>query len=209
MYMKAILFLASSVIALAGPITYTFTGSVTGTLGSTTFSNAALTATLLGDTTNALPDGGGGFVNDIGAGLASISIAGVGSGTFTDLMYAFSCPPCSGFIELQAQIGGKGALTFTDPAFLAYDLTTAIGPIHSAGPTPAFFLPWSDATSFGTFNITSIQSPTFQATLGAGVPEPGTLVLVSAALLLLGITRRRLHLRDLLVVPHGVKRRVN
>ena len=207
--MKTLLFLASSAIALAGPITYTFTGSVTGTLGSTTFTDAALTATLLGDTTNALPDGGGGFYNNIGAGLASISIAGVGSGTFIDLMYVFSCPPCSGFIELQQQNVGPGALTFTDPAFLAYDLTTAIGPIQSAGPTPAFFLPWSDTTSFGTFNITSIQSPTFQATLGAGVPEPGTLVLVSAALLLLGITRRRLHLCNLLIVAHGVKRDVN
>jgi len=182
--MKISLFLASSAIMLASPITYTFTGIVSGTLGSTPFEGQALTAILLGDTANAAPDGGGGFVNNIAAGQASISIAGVGSGTFTDLMYVFSCPPCSGFIELQGQSAGTGALTFTDPAFLAYDLTTAIGPVNSSGPTPASFLPWSNTTSFGTFNITSIDSPTFQATLsGASVPEPGTFALVSLALL--------------------------
>jgi hypothetical protein len=205
--MKILAFLASSAILLAGPITYTFTGSVTGTLGTTTFTGAALTATLIGDTANVFPDGGGGYVNDIGAGLALLSIAGVGTGTITDPMYVFSCPSCSGFIELQSQVG-TGALTFTDPAFLAYDLTTAIGPIDSATPTPAFFLPWSNATSFGTFNITSIDNPTFQAALGSSVPEPGTFVLVSLAALL-GITCRRLHLGDLLIMTFRVQRRVN
>jgi PEP-CTERM motif len=183
--MKLLLFLTSSIVALAGPITYTFTATVTGTLGTTPFTNASLIAVAIGDTANAGPDGGGGFINDIGAGLATISISGVGSGTFTDLMYVFSCPGCGPVIELQEQSTAIGGFDFTSAGLGSnYDLTTAIGPVSSTDPVAPNFLPWSVATSFGTFNITSIDNPTFQATLGgASVPEPGTFLLLSLGLL--------------------------
>src|ERR1035441_859137 len=61
--------------------TFQFTGS--GTLGATTFTNAAITITTIGNTSKRQPNGGGYVGSSIVNDSASISISGIGAVQFT------------------------------------------------------------------------------------------------------------------------------
>src|SRR5689334_278786 len=72
---------AGSFSAAAVPITYTEEFTASGSLGGTAFSDADVTITLVGDTTNVFDDSGV-FRNTTGS--PTINISGVGTATFTD-----------------------------------------------------------------------------------------------------------------------------
>jgi hypothetical protein len=171
--------------AVAGTITYTESAVVSGSVGSTTFTDALITLSLVGDTAN-VTGGSGFFTNSVGT--FTFNIAGVGSGSFTDAMIVFVnqlfVPPAAGFGD--TTVGGS-VLDTEDNVFGTYDLKTAIGPITN---TPFIRPDLSFGTTLGALNIQSSGNSTFTAST---VPEPASLLLLgSGALGLAGVVRRKL-----------------
>lgn len=169
--------------ALAIPITYTESATVSGTLNGNSFSNVVLTLTGTGDTTGVFNQGGV-LRNDV---LDSFSFSGGQGGTFTDAIQVFNnpgfLPPAVGFDD-----GITSAIMATfNSAFVTYNLAMAIGP--TTGPT--FINPsLSFATTLGPLLLSTVGNSTFTAT----VPEPAALPLFATglgALGLLGWRRKR------------------
>src|SRR5436309_5139359 len=92
----------------AAPVTITFTGTATGTVGGTPFTNAAITVTVSGDTSNVANVGGGSFSLPYAANAAAFTISGIGSGTFTN----------SGSINANQNVFGGAANIFDNSAGL-------------------------------------------------------------------------------------------
>src|SRR4051794_31156781 len=64
----------------AGSITYTGTTTASGSLGSSSFSNAAIAFAFAGDTANITP---GTFIDRINVGAATVQVAGLGTAVFS------------------------------------------------------------------------------------------------------------------------------
>jgi hypothetical protein len=157
----------------AGPIVYTVQTTASGSLGGTPFSNALVTVSFTGDTSN-VTGGGGFFTNTVGT--ATVNVAGLGTATFTDSMEAFVnqtfVPPAAGIAD--TTIGGSVLDTF-NAAFATYDLRSFIGPLSGApfiNPGESF------PTNRGGFILNSAGNSTFQAA-SPTVPEPSTLALLA------------------------------
>src|SRR5579862_1176439 len=70
-------------VASAAPITYTETLTASGTLGGTTFTDALVTVTLTGDTSNVTAGPVPHTDVLVNTGSATVSVSGIGTGTFT------------------------------------------------------------------------------------------------------------------------------
>lgn len=164
--MKTRLFLSvaavvfSAGMAHAGPITYSISAILSGSLGGTSFNNTPATLTMNADTSGVT--GGAGFFTINGTVLLNVS--GIGSGTFTDVMEVFDNQsyPAVGFADVTV---GPSVLDVIDSAFTTYALTTAIGPITN---TPYVNFGESFPTTAGAFIITDSSNATFTAI----TPEP-------------------------------------
>ncbi len=179
----AAVILVAAVSAHAAPITYTVTDTATGTLGSTAFTNALITVSFTGDTSN-VTGSGTFYTNSIGTGTVQ-----VGSG----LLATFTAGPTffdnqsfsrNGAITGAAGIGANnGSIldTFSD-IFKTYNGTSAIGPITG----PVFYNSGvAFSTTGGNFIIDSAgANSTFTAALGTSMtPEPSSLALLGTGLL--------------------------
>ena len=165
--------------AQATPITYTVTGTATGMLGVAAFTNALVTIALVGDTS---------FIgNDVGS--ATVSVSGVGTASFTDIMFvtdnaANPSAQISDFTRNQLIFGTMA------PAFATYDLRGPIGPIAGTSLINALV---AFPTTAGNFDIASVvgNTSTFTATTASSVPEPAAMWLLGTGLLAAGARRWR------------------
>ena len=151
-------------VAYAAPITYTFNGTASGRLGSTTFTNAAFAITAVGDTNDVTSIGTGVPCNDfIGA---AYTLGGVGSGYITSPL---SVAVNTGMQLLALTVGGCVDTSLIwisgyDAQVSAYRLNTGIGPLSLGTPSPQSAV--APDTSSGKLTITDISAMTFQATAG-------------------------------------------
>jgi exosortase sorting signal-containing protein len=154
--------------ALGASITYTFSGTGTGTVGATTFTNAAYVITLSGDTSTISS-----FATtnqNLVIPNATMTIAGIGTATITNAVGIFDNRGSS-TIGFQNEDTFFDQMDGVDPAFATYLLTTAIGPISGISP---FALNQFVAlgSTLGAITLSASGPFTFQATLGAAPPPP-------------------------------------
>ena len=159
--------------AHATPVTYEEKVNATGSLGSSPFSNALLTFDLTADTSavSCAPP-----ICAVAALTATVDVTSIGTATLTDPIDVldnsnFGGQPIAGF-----GVHNQPRLPVTvNSAFATYDLTTSIGPLSGAKIS---FLPTTFNTTAGALAITGFSDApsTFQATVEAAVPEPGTLM---------------------------------
>jgi hypothetical protein len=155
--------------ALAAPITYTVTAIGTGSLGGSSFTNAAVTVTLTGDTAGVTHPFGSTFNN---FGPATVNVAGIGTGTFTNSMIVFCSqtggPGGIGAAGIEDNVLFLDILDTANAAFASYECATAIGPVTG----PALFNGGSAfPTSLGDFILTDVGNSTFTAALGPVVAQ--------------------------------------
>ncbi len=179
----------ATIPASADSITYTASGFESGTIGTITFNLAAVTVTLTADTSGIGPSS----INPSylgNPGTATITIAGIGTATFTDSMFAISSDNSSFNGNPAALIydatDGRVVLGAFSPAFLGYGLGTSIGPVSGATfASGCNDNPCNFNTSLGLLNWAgnAAQGPTatFEAQTSA-VPEPSSLALLSPGL---------------------------
>ncbi len=206
--MKGLLGVAAGVLLLAGAtaakadtMQYTFQGIGTGTLGSTSFTEASFTITVLAD--RQLITAGGGIFS-VNSTLATISIAGFSVTTFVTATRVFSNEKLSVAGFSRAGRRGQDLVDIANAAFATYNLTTSFGPVFVAVPFAVYQFQ-NVATTAGLLSFSSIRDVTFQAvrlgkTMIPGrplmpVPEPGTLTLVALGALGMGVFRRRFSAR--------------
>lgn len=177
--------------AQAASITFTETQNGIGSLGGTSFNDALVTLTLTGNTSNITNPSSG--IYDL-IGTATVSVAGVGSATFTDSIEVFvdQNTPAAGFTDLTLP-GAPDILENHSSSYSTYTLNTAIGPLTGfpgGNPSDSF------ATTAGAFILSSSgnsdHDSTFTATGGVTTPEPGTFALLGAGLgvALIGVRRK-------------------
>ena len=123
--LPVVVLLACSLIPLtaaAEPITFTESFNATGTVNGNPF-DANVIFSLTTDTT-LITGGGGIFLTP--DGVASVTIQGVGSGTFTDPFDVFDNQGVSvaGFTDVNIE----DIVDLSNSAFATYDLKSAIGP---------------------------------------------------------------------------------
>ena len=156
----------------ADQITFTETVVGSGTLGGTPFANAVITLTGVGDTADVTSLGGGVFV--LPFVTVQVEIAGLGSGTFSDVFHAFANQGNTNAGFSQGTEVGTDLLNVESPAFATYDLTTSIsvtGPLEFVDVNTTF------STSAGILDFTGTTGDvTFTAETTA-VPEPSALAL--------------------------------
>jgi PEP-CTERM motif len=198
--MRAIVATLAAVFALAGsrqaeaaPITYFESITTNGVLGGTAFTDELVTLTFTADTSNVTPGSGSSFTNIPSA--STVTVAGLGSATFTDPVL-LTVSPSSTYSEfsvtdtaLSTDILDTFAVT---SGFAGYDMTTPLSPVNGGA---AFQVGTPFPTSVGNFEFT--KSGGGVSTVSA-VPEPSSLFLIALGLSGVAVhrTRRRVRTRS-------------
>ncbi len=179
----------------AAPITYSLSTTASGRLGASTFTNALVTVTLTGDTSNITSDPGPIDVTDrlpsgwlANPGTATVSISGLGTATFTGSMVMLSTfnEPSPMFFGVPAVLileltDGTGVLAQQGPVLFGYDLRSSLGPVTGTGGSSAPDPNATFATTRGTLLFTAPPIATGTTTFTAvATPEPRLLALTQS-----------------------------
>jgi hypothetical protein len=185
------LFLGIATTMFAGPITLTFSGVATGTLGTTSFTAQPFTVSSTGDTSAVFITPGPDY--NLPAIGAVINIGGFSPATFTDAT-SWLDPQGSGDMIFNDAALNIELLGFTKlfEGLETYQFQTSIGPISGGFPfIPNIFANFQNiATSQGLLTITTTSDNVFTAVVPT--PEPSSTWLTMAGLasvLLLRIKR--------------------
>ena len=161
------LVLAVVTVARAEPIVYTMQATATGTLGQTPYTNALITLTFTGNTDDVTSAG---TLFQISIGTATVTVAGIGTATFTDKM-AVTDVQFNSQIGFQDLTNSNDVLDIIDPAFASYQLRTSIGPISTQAPFWETGIGYN--TTRGAFVISFIPgNATFTAVTASTTPSP-------------------------------------
>ncbi|MGO9260290.1 MAG: PEP-CTERM sorting domain-containing protein [Bryobacteraceae bacterium] len=178
--------------ARASAVTYTFTATGSGTIGTTNFTDASVTVTAIGDTSTIFEAVSPPFSPDtfFDPTQVSVSISGVGTANFTGSGYIDGYGPlANGYVfdnqtETLAGFGIESDNSDTgNPVFATYNLSTSIGPI--SGVSMDFI---SEATTLGALTLTTVTPGTFTAAVSSS-PEPSTLALLGVGIAFLGLCK--------------------
>ncbi len=174
---------ATSSVASADPIVYTFRGAdSSGVIGTTSFTDALFVARFFGDT-NDVQSTPTGFRNATLFG--TIEIETVGQFLFSDPMRVFvnNNNKATGWgYNPQDVLNG-----LNNDVFDTYDLANEIGPVAD----DTINIVGNPVTSGGTLVFTSVSGMSFQAT---SVPEPSAMGVIGL-LGLVSVARRKRHWR--------------
>ena len=167
--------------ASATPIYYVFTGTASGTLGESSFSNKLLTVIATGNTDDVTVASGTYSDNKLST---TITIADIGTMTVTpgagNYDYVFDNPtlepygPRIGYGVTGIQ-NPSDIIQFTNAAYQTYDLKSSIGPLTSG--MDLSIADWVNVpTSSGPLTLSTYTNNTFTATEGTSITqtlEPG------------------------------------
>ena len=178
--LAALALCAASVAAHADPVTYTLSGTMSGSVGSNTFTDSATVLTFVGETSGLLSLGAGFYTNT--DGVSTITIAGLGTATFL-----------SPALGVESQFNGAAfydlsngfAVGIYDPFLGDYALTSPLSDAAYFSESFAAGFGTSETTTLGELTITDgdFQNPTTTFTATAITPEPSGLLLLCTGLL--------------------------
>lgn len=171
----AVAFLAAAGDTRAAMITYTITGTGSGTLGAASFTDQAFTVTIIADTTQVQDTGFNFAVNNLSASilLGSTDLVALAGSSYAS---KHPSPSFAGFYYSGSHVGDDidaFPVGFKSPALFGYDLKTSIGPIDVT-PEQSFYF----ETNQGLLAITPSNDLVFTATV---VPEPSSLAMAASA----------------------------
>ena len=155
--------------ANATDIVYTFSGTGTGKVGETTFTNASFSISILADTTNVsliFPGDRTNTTFGVDAISSQFRIAEIGFGSFSNATYVFvnQTVGVAGWSEYNGGGEVTDILDVLRPAsFTNYNLGTPVDPILIPGPIFTGGLD-SEPSTLGLVTLTDMKDITFSAT---------------------------------------------
>lgn len=163
--------LGASQLSFGAPITFTFDGFASGSVGSTPFPDTPFTITVQSDTdqiSNPFPTIPTIFAT--GPSPTTIEIEGFGLGS---LLSGLSVYVNQGIRELGlTEPGANDLFALRDVLFRTYDLKSPLGPFLE--PAPEDFVTFVGLpTTLGPVTLSDVNNITFTAVVGAqAIPEP-------------------------------------
>jgi hypothetical protein len=169
--------------ANATTIDYIFSGNGSGTLGSSSFTDADFTVTYVSDTSTVTSDGSNYFTNSSAGSFATASLsANLSSGTQVVLVTSADFPNI-GFAQSQPAPVYSVNEALVNTAFESYNLASPF----ALTPGSVSFSDQTYLTDNGNLDFTKISSLSFEATTPSAVPLPSGLALFIVALVNLGL----------------------
>jgi hypothetical protein len=192
----ALLLAAAS--ALADPITFTFVGTDSGSLGGTLFRSSTITITAVADTANLVPNPCCGATSAVLDNSTVVNIGGLGTFTFasqTEVWWitGLDIGGLGAYNGNPATVVGPNLVDVGGSSLAGWHENTSIGPVID--PATGFFTQWNfvnEETNAGQLILNNEGSlSSFQAIVEAATPEPAAFLPLGACLLGTAVLRRK------------------